>query len=64
MPLLRVEMFEGRTNETKRKLVTELTEATARALNCPEDSVSVMITDVSKDDWGIGGEMARDKFPD
>ena len=28
------------------------------------ESVNVVITDVDKSDWGSGGELCSDKFPD
>ena len=32
MPMINVQMFEGRTTEQRRKLAKELTEGTCRAL--------------------------------
>jgi len=64
MPIVRVEMFEGRDRETKQKLVKSLTAEMARVTGCSEASVHVVITDVSKEDWSIGGELAATKFPD
>ena len=34
MPIIHVEMFEGRTTDQRRKLAKELTEGTCRALGC------------------------------
>ncbi|GLQ05336.1 tautomerase family protein [Sneathiella chinensis] len=64
MPIVRVEMFEGRDNETKRELVQALTREMVRVTGCKEASVSIVITDISKDNWGVGGEIARLKYPD
>ncbi|SLN24829.1 2-hydroxymuconate tautomerase [Roseovarius litorisediminis] len=64
MPIIRVEMFKGRTVEQKRALVRRLTEAFVTAAGVNPDSVQVVITDVDKSDWGSGGQLASDKFPD
>lgn len=64
MPIIRIEMFEGRNQETKQKLVKSMTTEMARITGCSEASVHVVINDVSKEDWSIGGELAVTKFPD
>ena len=64
MPIIRVEMFEGRTEQQKRALVRELTDAFVNAAGGTPESVNVVITDIDKSDWGSGGEPCSDKFPD
>ena len=64
MPIIRVEMFKGRSVEQKRALVRELTDAFVGAAGGNTDSVHVVITDVDKSDWGSGGQLCSDKFPD
>ena len=64
MPVVRIEMFAGRDAETKQKLVTEMTDSMARLTGCSPESVSVIIADVPKENWGLGGELASTKFPD
>ena len=64
MPIIRVEMFAGRTEQQKRALVRELTDAFVNAAGGTPESVNVVITDVDKSDWGSGGELCSDKFQD
>ena len=64
MPIIRVEMFAGRTEKQKRALVRELTDAFVNTAGGTPESVNVVITDVDKSDWGSGGELCSDKFPD
>ena len=52
MPIIRVEMWEGRTTEQKRELVEILTKETARISKCDIASVYVIIEDVKKENWG------------
>ncbi len=62
MPILRVEIFEGRSAEKKRELVQGLTAETVRVLECGEASVNVIIDEVKKENWAVGGELYSDKL--
>jgi 4-oxalocrotonate tautomerase len=64
MPIIRIEMLAGRTVEQKRELVEVLTRETARIANSSPASIFVVIEDVAKDNWGAGGELLSDKYPD
>lgn len=64
MPMIRVEMFEGRSDEQKRALVDKLTDAFVEAAGGSRDAVDVILYDVPKANWGIGGALAKDKYPD
>ncbi|MEM1252533.1 MAG: 4-oxalocrotonate tautomerase DmpI [Cyanobacteria bacterium P01_H01_bin.21] len=64
MPIIRVEILPGRSVEQKRELVEVLTRETARIAGCSEQSIYVVIEDVRKENWGVGGELCLDKFPD
>jgi len=64
MPVIRVEMFKGRTVEQKRNMIKEVTQAFVRTCGGSAAAVHVVITDVDKSDWGSGGELCADKFPD
>jgi 4-oxalocrotonate tautomerase len=64
MPIIRVEILEGRSVEKKRELVEVLSRETARIIGCPENSIYVVIEDVAKQNWGVGGELLSDKYPD
>ena len=55
MPLIRVELLEGRSPEQKRELARALTEATTRTLGCKPDAVDVMFFDVRPSDWVSAG---------
>jgi len=64
MPIIRIEMFEGRDAKIKQELVQTFTKEMARLTGCSEASVNVVISDVKKENWGLGGELASIKFPD
>ena len=64
MPVIRIEMFAGRSVDQKRELVAALTRETARIAKCEPSSVQIVIEDVAKENWGMGGQLCSDKYPD
>jgi len=64
MPIVKVEMFEGRSKEQKAKLSQALTDAVVDVTGASPEAVWVVIDDVKKDNWAFGGQLASDKFPD
>ncbi|MEO0348869.1 MAG: 4-oxalocrotonate tautomerase [Cyanobacteria bacterium P01_A01_bin.15] len=64
MPIIRVEILPGRTVDQKRELVDVLTRETARIAGCSVESIYVVIEDVKKENWGVGGQLCSDKFSD
>lgn len=63
MPIIRIEMFEGRSLDQKRELVSVLTRETARIAGCAPESIYIVIEDVKKENWGAGGKLCSDKYP-
>jgi 4-oxalocrotonate tautomerase len=61
MPLIHVEMFEGRTQETKREFVEAITRETCRVLKCEPGAVDIIMRDVKKSDWASGGVIWSEK---
>ena len=55
MPLIRVELFAGRTPAQKRACAEALTAAAVQSLGVSADSVDVMFFDVQKSDWATAG---------
>lgn len=61
MPTLYLDMHPGRTLEQKRQFVREVTRVTSETLNCPTDSVDVLISEVPREHWAKGGQLISDK---
>jgi 4-oxalocrotonate tautomerase len=64
MPVVRIDLWKGREKETKKKLIEKITSAVTDAIGCSTEAVQVIINEVDKDNWGIGGTPASVKFPD
>lgn len=60
MPMIRVELFEGRTVEQKREFVEVVTREAVRVLKCAPDDVDVVFVHIAKEDWGSAGKLCSD----
>jgi len=63
MPMIRVEMFEGRSVDQKRALARALTEAVVQTLGGQPDSVHIVFQDVARHDWATGGTLWSERAP-
>ncbi len=61
MPIMRIELLEGRSTEQKRALVRELTDVVVASLGCEPAHVRIIITDVPRESWSVGGELMLDR---
>ena len=64
MPLVEISLWPGRSVEAKERMIREVTDAVARASGAPPEAVEILIREVPKTDWGIGGESCSTRFPD
>lgn len=64
MPIIRVEMWEGRSIEQKRELVEVFSRELVRICGGSIDGVHVVIDEIKKQNWGIGAALCSDLYPD
>ena len=57
MPVVIVEMWQGRTEEQKEKLIKGITKA-FEDIGVPCERLNIVIHDVRKCNWGTRGEQA------
>jgi 4-oxalocrotonate tautomerase len=60
MPVIQITMSAGRTVEQKRELIGVLTREAARILKTKEQTIRVLIYEVSKENWGDAGVLGLD----
>jgi 4-oxalocrotonate tautomerase len=51
MPHVIVKLYPGRTDEQKKNLANSITKAVIEAVNVPEDSISIGIEEIPKEQW-------------
>ena len=55
MPVLTVQMLEGRDKAKKKELIRNVTTAVAETLEIPDESIRVILQEVSSDNYGVAG---------
>ncbi len=60
MPIIRVEMWPGRTRVQKAELAKAITEAMVKIAKTAPDATTVIFEDIAKENWAIGGKLASD----
>jgi 4-oxalocrotonate tautomerase len=61
MPIVHVYMWSGVSREAKEKIIKGITKV-FEELGIPRQAVEVVILEVPKENWGVGGELASEKF--
>jgi 4-oxalocrotonate tautomerase len=59
MPIATINIIEGRTEERKEMLIEKMSIAIAESLEAPLDSVRIIINEMPKAHFGIGGKSAK-----
>lgn len=57
MPIVEITMVEGRSPAMKRNLMRSVTDAITGSLSVPSDNVRVMISEIPKSHFAVGGEV-------
>lgn len=55
MPLVQIEILEGRSTEMISRLMREVTDAVANSLEIPDERVRVIVRDVPRTHWSVAG---------
>jgi len=63
MPIVHVNVWEGFGEEKIKTVIQEITKVFVD-LGVPECAVEVIVHEIPKSNWGIGGLLASEKFKD
>ena len=63
MPIVQVYVWKGFGEEKAKTLIENITKVFCD-LGIPEQAVDVLVNEVPKSHWGIGGQCASEKFKD
>ena len=55
MPIINVQIIEGRPEEKVEELIANLTETVCSTLGSPREAVRVIVTEIPKTHWGRAG---------
>ena len=60
MPIVRVELWPGRTQAQKRELARVITEAMVNIAHTTADATIVIFEDIPRESWAQAGTLASD----
>lgn len=63
MPVVTIEMWDGRSREQKRRLVEAVTQAMVEHAGASPEHLHVIIHEISKENWGRAGRLSADTSP-
>jgi 4-oxalocrotonate tautomerase len=61
MPIVHIELLEGRTLEQKREMVKKVTDAIVETANCPIAAVKIVINEMHPTHFSEAGVLRSDK---
>jgi len=61
MPIVRVEMWSGRTHAQKQELARAMTELVCDIAHTTPEAVIVLFEDIARENWAQGGTLASDE---
>jgi len=61
MPIVQIDFLEGRTLDQKRLLVEKVTQAIIESTGAPAENISIIIREMSKENYAKAGKLASDK---
>ncbi|MGT2741795.1 4-oxalocrotonate tautomerase [Streptococcus plurextorum] len=59
MPFVKIDLFEGRTDEQKIELAREVTEVVSRIAKAPKEAIHVFINDMPEGTYFPAGEVRK-----
>lgn len=61
MPIVQIDMVEGRSEEQKREMARRLTEVIVETAKCPADAVTIIIREEPKQNIAKAGILMSDR---
>lgn len=61
MPIVQIDLLEGRTLEQKRALVEKVTDAISETASCPKENVTIILRDIPTQHLGKAGKLKCDQ---
>lgn len=61
MPIVNLQILEGRSKKQVKKVIQNITDTISVTLEVPKESVRVLVTEVPKTHWGTGGVLKSDE---
>jgi 4-oxalocrotonate tautomerase family enzyme len=60
MPVAHINLLQGHSKETLKKVIHDVSMAMADILSAPKDRLEIWVTEIDPDLWGVEGELASE----
>jgi 4-oxalocrotonate tautomerase len=61
MPIVNIQIMQGRSEEQVASLIARVTDVISEELDSPKERIRVIVTEVPKTHWGIAGITVSDQ---
>ncbi|WP_318503176.1 4-oxalocrotonate tautomerase [Bacillus sp. T3] len=61
MPIINVQILEGRPKEKIAEMIQNITDTVAETLDAPKESIRVLVTELPNTHWGVAGVPMSEK---
>lgn len=63
MPIIQINMMQGRSDQQKKRLVERVTDAVVEAIDAPRENVRILIHEMGPYDFAVAGVPAAEREP-
>lgn len=63
MPVIHVHFWKGPNTATKHALAASITDVVVQHLHCAPEAITILLDEIDKERWYIGGVDSATKFP-
>lgn len=61
MPLIHIDLLEGRSKEQLKNLVKDVTAAVAKNTGAPAEHIHIVLNEMANDHYSVGGVLHSDE---
>ncbi|MEJ6348488.1 2-hydroxymuconate tautomerase [Holzapfeliella sp. He02] len=61
MPIVHIDLIEGRSPEQIKGMVKDVTEAIAKNTGAPQENVHIVLNEMNKDNYSVGGKLKSEQ---
>jgi 4-oxalocrotonate tautomerase len=61
VPTIRMDLLPGKSEEQKRKVIAEMTDAVERVLEVDRNKIQVILTEVPAAHWAVAGITLKER---
>ncbi|SDM38331.1 4-oxalocrotonate tautomerase [Bacillus sp. OK048] len=61
MPIINVQMMEGRPKEKIAEVIQNITNTVSETLDAPKENIRVIVTEIPKTHWGKAGKPMSER---